>query len=210
MLSFFSKWLIWVLVSFPSLLVPCIFFFISLCIAFISSFCDWIQSFLRASWLPVFWTLHLIGCLSPYHLVLFLEFWSVLSFGSYFFVLAPLLHCKERGLRYLSGRGNPLCCAVRLYVGEGSEGETMPLARLLGSCHSFCHFPLFPQADCAISGVDSQVGGFLYLFEPHGPLQRILLWDYDFLPLLHLTQVFTARGFEALFPKLDPWVAQCF
>ena len=32
--SFLSKWLIWVLVSFLSLLIPCIFCFISLCISF--------------------------------------------------------------------------------------------------------------------------------------------------------------------------------
>ena len=36
--SFCSKSLIWVPVCFPSLLVPCIFFFILLCIAFTSSF----------------------------------------------------------------------------------------------------------------------------------------------------------------------------
>ena len=113
--SFCSNMLIWVLICFPSLLFLCIFFFISLCIAFTSSFifCH-TQSFLRASWLPVLWTLHLIGCVSPHHLVLFLEFCSVLSFGPYFFVSAHLLHCKGWSLRYSPGWGNPLCCVVVL------------------------------------------------------------------------------------------------
>ena len=57
--SFWSKSLIWVLVSFPSLLIPpYIFFFISLCIAFISSFILQLSSINSVSiWLPVFWTL---------------------------------------------------------------------------------------------------------------------------------------------------------
>ena len=62
---FCSKSLIWVPVSFPSLLVPCMFCFISLCVAFISSFIfNWTQLILWAFWLPVFWTLHLTGWLS--------------------------------------------------------------------------------------------------------------------------------------------------
>ena len=35
---------------------------------------------------PVFWSLHLMNCLSPFHLALFLEFWSVLSFGPCSFI----------------------------------------------------------------------------------------------------------------------------
>ena len=37
-------------------------------------------------WLPVFWPVHLIGWLSLPCLVLFLELWSVFSFGPYFFL----------------------------------------------------------------------------------------------------------------------------
>ena len=47
--SFCSKSLIWVPVSFPSLLVPCIFFFISLYIAFISYFILWPHSTISVS-----------------------------------------------------------------------------------------------------------------------------------------------------------------
>ena len=38
------------------------------------------------------------------------------------------------------------------------------------------------------------------------PLQQTLLWDWEFLMLPHPPQVFIARGFEALFPALEPWV----
>ena len=100
-----------------------------------------------ASWLPMFWTPHQKGCLSPCHLALFLEFWSVLSFGPYFFVLSHLLHCDGQSLRYLPGWGNPHCCVVVLYVGEGSEKEQ---CHLLGPLPSFSHFPHYPQANCAL------------------------------------------------------------
>ena len=70
----------------------------------------------------MFGTLPLIGWLSLYHLVLFLELWSILSFGPYFFfVLLCLLHCKWWSLRYSPGWGNPLCCGP--VCGEGSERE---------------------------------------------------------------------------------------
>ena len=105
--SFCSKSLIWVQVSFPSLLVPCIFslfhfaYYSFLCFtqpSFFPLFHDHTQPFLWAPRLPVFWTLHLISWLSLHRLVLFLEFWSILSFGLYLFVSAQLLHCKgEQG-----------------------------------------------------------------------------------------------------------------
>ena len=120
--SFCSKPLIWVTVSFPSLLVPCIFFFISLCVAFTSSSILCPYSIISVSILiTMFWTLHLIGCLCPRHLVLSLDFWSVFSFGPYFFVLVHLLHCKGWSLRYLPGWGNPRHCVLALSVREGSE-----------------------------------------------------------------------------------------
>ena len=52
-----------------------------------SFLCHWSMHWVpRESWQPVFWTVHLRGCLFPFHLVIFLEFCSVLSFGPYFFV----------------------------------------------------------------------------------------------------------------------------
>ena len=87
--------------SSPSLLVPYRFFFISLSeggVSFISSFMFLLYSVSSLSILiKVFWTLHLMGWLSPFHLVLFLGFCSVLTFGPYFFVSSiwqpPLCLC---------------------------------------------------------------------------------------------------------------------
>ena len=127
-LSFCSKLLIWVPISFPSLLVPCIFSFVSLCIVFNFPFVLWRNSIISVpSWLPVSLTLRLIGCLSPHCLVLFLEFWFVPSFGPYLFVLAPLLCCKGLSLKYSSALGNPLRCIVALSAREGSEREQLHL-----------------------------------------------------------------------------------
>ena len=74
----------------------------------------------------------------------------------------------------------------------------MLLASLLGSLPIFCHFTSFPQADCAFSGIDSQVGGLVWVLESHGPLQWTLLWDWELLLLPQPPQVFTVRGFEVL------------
>ena len=73
-------------------------FFISLCIVFTSLFCSHTQLLLWAFWLPVFWTLHLIGLLSSHHVVLYREFWYVLSFGPHFLVSVHLLCLRIRAL----------------------------------------------------------------------------------------------------------------
>ena len=134
----------WVPVSFPSLLVPYTFSFILLCIAFTSSSTLQPYSTISVSILiPVFWTLYLIGWLSLYHLVLFLELWSVLSFGLFFFspILACLLHFEGWSLRYSPAWVNPHCCFVVLFWGEGSEREQ---CHLLSSRTAFSHFPHYP------------------------------------------------------------------
>ena len=51
--------------------------------------------------------MHLIGWLSLHHLVInFLELWSVLSIGPYFFVSVHPLHSKGQELRHSPGWGN--------------------------------------------------------------------------------------------------------
>ena len=153
-----------------------LFSFISLRIAFIPSFILWPNSTISVSIRsPAFWTLHLIACLSPRLLALFLEFWSVLSFGPYFFGLLHLLCFKVWSFRYSPGQGS---CG--LYVGKGSEREQ---CHLPGSCPTFHHSSHFSQVDCALSGADSQVGGFVYILRPHASLQQTLLWDWEFLLL---------------------------
>ena len=146
--SFGSKPLIWVMVFFPSLLVPCIFFFISLFIAFTFSSILWpYKLILSAARLPVFWTVHLIGWLSLHRLFLFLELDLFFHFGPYFFVSVHLLCCNGQSFRYLPGPGNPLGCFVVLYVGEGSEREQ-------------CHLLGFQLASVTSPATHKQIGPF--------------------------------------------------
>ena len=136
-------------------------------------FCVCTQPFLWASWLPVVWTLHLICWLSLHHLVLFLKFWSVLSFGPYFFAWEHLLHCKGWSLMHWSGQGKPHCCVVALYVGQGVREGTVPLAWLWLYFQSLSPWP---RSKLGPSGADSRVSGFVYVLRPCGSLQWTLLW----------------------------------
>ena len=160
-------------------------------------FSDHTQPFLWASWLPVFWTVHLISWLSLRHLVLFfLELWSVLSFGVIFFLsLSACYIVRGEALAICQSGATHFTGFVMLYVREGSEREYFCL---LGSHPTFSHFPHFPQAECALSSADSWVGGLVYILGSCGPLQWTLLWDWEFLPPLQPPQDFTARGIEAL------------
>ena len=85
------------------MLVPCVFFFISLCIAFTFSSILWPYSTISVSILitryRVFWTLHLISWLSLHCSVLFLDFWSVLSFGPYLsWYTCYIVRCRDLGI----------------------------------------------------------------------------------------------------------------
>ena len=197
--SFCPKPLIGVLVAFLLLWVPCTFSFISLFIAFIfSSICDHTQPILWASWLSAFWTVHLIGWLTFHRLVaFFLELWSVFIWAI-FFVSVCLLHSKGQRFRYSPRRGNPCCCLVVLFVGEGSKKGQ---CHLLSSPPAFSHSPPLPTSQVGHSGADSQVGGFVYILGFCGSLQWTLLWSWEFLLLPQSSQVFSFRGFEALFPS---------
>ena len=81
----------------------------------------------------MFWTLYMIGCLSPRCLVLFLKFSYVVSFGPYFLCLgAPLKGWSQVFSRV--GQHTLLRCGTT--CAGGAKEETMPLAWLLP------HFPL--------------------------------------------------------------------
>ena len=119
-----SKLLIWVLVSFPSLLVPYIFSLISLFVVFTTSFILQPYSTVSVSSL----TTSVLNSASDRLTIFsslrsFLEFWSVLSFGPYSFVLAHLLHCKGWSLRYSPGQGNPHCWLWCYMWGRGPRGN---------------------------------------------------------------------------------------
>ena len=152
----------------------------------------------------MFWTLHLIGWLPLHCLVLFLEFRSVLPFGSYFFVSVCLLHRKWQSLRYSPGWGNPGCCIVVLYVGEGSEREQGHLfcSPILSVTSSTTHKQVGP------SGADSQVDRFVYALGPCASLQWNLLWGWEFLLPCQSPQLFfQSEVLRLYFPLLEPWVA---
>ena len=71
------------------------------------------------------------------------------------------------------------------------------------ACSALCQFSATsPTTHKQIgpSGADSQVGGFVYVLGPCGSIQWSLLWGWEFLLQPEAPQVFSVRGFEALFP----------
>ena len=95
--------------------------------------------------------------------------------------------------------------------GGGVQEGTMPFGQLSADFQSLCPQP---TSKLGPSGADSRVGGFVYILGPCGSFQQTLLWGWEFLLLLQLLPVFSARGFEALFPHtgtlgwavcLSPW-----
>ena len=72
----------------------------------------------------------------------------------------------------------------------------MALAQLSASFQSL---PLLTTSKLGPSGADSRVHGFVYILEPHGSLQRTLLWGWKFLLPQQPPRVLTVRGFEGFF-----------
>ena len=136
--SFCSKPLIWVLVSFPSLLVPCRFLFISYNATFIAA---WVF-FMLLKYPVNSWSIlitSVLNCASDRLAISLLPscifFWSFYLFfhlGHFFFVSVLLLHSKGWSLWCSPGRSNTPCCIVTLYVGEGSEREQWSLLHSAG------------------------------------------------------------------------------
>ena len=148
--SFCSNLLIWVPVSFPSLLVPCTFSFISLFIAF--TFSSNLQPYSTNS-VSILIT-SVLNCASDrlaisssLSCIFFWSFDLFFHLGHFFFVWACQLCSKGWNLRYWPGRGNPCSCVVVLPVGEGSEREQ---CHLLCSGLAFSHFLCYPQANWAL------------------------------------------------------------
>ena len=81
----------------------------------------------------------------------------------------------------------------------GVREVTMALALLSAGFQSL---PPLSTSKLGSSGADYQVGGFVYILGPCGSLQQTLLSGWEFLLLLpHPPQVFSVRGFDALFPS---------
>ena len=149
--SFCSTLLIWVLVSFPSQLVPCRFFFISHNTTFIAA---WIF-FMLLKYPVSSWIILITSVLNSAsdRLAISLSLSCIFSaalncsfiWAIFFLVSACLLHSKGLSVRCSPGQGNPLRCVV-LYVGEGSKREQ---CCLLCSLQVFSHFLGYPQANWA-------------------------------------------------------------
>ena len=123
-----------------------------------------------------------------------------LSLRPYFFCLGAMLRCVVGSLRYSPEWGNPLGCVVALYVGRDPRGNNAPCS-LAWLFPNFQLLPLLSKSKLGSSGAISWVGGFVYILGPCGSLQQTLLWGREFLPLPQPPQIFTARGFEVLFPS---------
>ena len=107
------------------------------------------------------------------------------------------LYCtKGWSLRYSPGWHNPCCCVWHCMWGRGSKGNNAACLLLAG----FWSLPLLPTSKLGLSGADFCVGGLVYILGPCGSLQWTLLWGWEFLLTPQPPQVFSVRGFEALFP----------
>ena len=149
--SVWSKLMIWVLVSFLSLLVPCIFCFILLWVVYNSSFILWLSSINTVSILitSVLNSASDRLAISLHRLVLFFSGAFICSFiwSNFYFVLVHLFCHKGWSLRYSPGPGNWGSRVVALYLGEGSKREQWCLFSFLPA---FSHFLCYPQANWAL------------------------------------------------------------
>ena len=97
--------------------------------------------------------------------------------------------------------GEPTLLYCGAVCGEGSKRK---------QCHFLTWSTLSPLSVTSLPSYTGifpfqvlipQVGELVYVLRRScGPLQWTLLWDWKFLPLPQPPQIFTARGFEALFP----------
>ena len=82
----------------------------------------------------------------------------------------------------------------------------MALALLPGGFQSL---PPLPTIKLGPSDADSRVGGLVYVLGPCGPLQRTLLWGWEFLLLPpQPPKVFSISVLRLYFPELELWVAR--
>ena len=194
--SFCSKSLIAVPVSFPSVLVPCIFSFISLFIAFTFSSILWPYSANSVSFLIT----SVLNCASDklaICLYFFLELWSVLSFEPYFLSWRTCYGSKGWSLINWPGWGNPSSLDCDAVCGGGSEREH---CHLLRSRPAFSHSPathnqIGPLWCCFPSGWACARSRPLWVSPLNSPMRLGVSPTSTSTP----TSVFSL-WFEALFP----------
>ena len=195
-ISSFSKALIWILVSFPSLLVPCTFLFISLYITFTFSSILWPYSTISLSILIT----SVLNCafdkwLSLHRLVLFLELSSVLPFGPFFFFSACLICCKGQSLTYsLARAGQPIWLRWGPVFRGCVRDGTIPLAQLSAGFQSLpCHKQIGPFWCWFQGGWVCVCSRSLWVSPKDSPMML------GVSPTAATPQIFTARGFKAFF-----------
>ena len=96
------------------------------------------------------------------------------------------------------GGGQPMLLSCGTVCGGGVQEGTMLLAQLMPS---FQLLLLLPTSKLGSSSADFQVSGFVYILGSCGSFQWTLLWGWEFLLLPQPPQVFSVRGFGALFPR---------
>ena len=141
------------------------------------------------------WASDMLAISSSLCCIFFLEFWSVLSFGPFFLSWHTCYVVRGRALGICQGRATQVTVLWHCMWVRGQRGNNAACSLSA----SFQSLPLLPTSKLGPSGADSQVGSLVYILGPCGSLQQTLLWGWDFLLPPQPPQVFSIRGFEALF-----------
>ena len=199
--SFWSTPLIWVLVSFLSLLVPCTLSFVSLFITFTFSSNLQLYSTISVSILITHVSNSVSDTLaiSSLLMVVFLELWSVLSFGPYFFVLSfcTCYMVRSGTLGICQGGATHVAALLSCMWGRGLRGNNV-------TCSALCWLSITSSAN------HRQIGPFWCWFLGWWVcVCSRTLWvcptnssvRLGVSPVPSTSAVFSVRGFEALFPR---------
>ena len=185
--SFCYRLLIWVLISFPSLLVSCIFSFILLCVAFISSFILWPRS---VNSVNILLTSALTSASDRLAIASLVSSFSgaLISFS---FILAHLLCLRGGALGIRQGRATLFAALWSCMWGRSQRRNNVACSVLIPlSVTSLASQKWFVPFRCYL-----QVGGFVLIL---GPCVSVL-WGWGILPLPLSPQIFSLNcGFKSL------------
>ena len=157
--------------------------------------CNHTQPFLWASWLPLFWTLHLIR-LAISSTLSCISFDLFFHLGHFFFVLAACYVVRDEALGICQGGPTHIAVLWSCVWGRGQRGNNATCSAL-GRLKSL---PPLSIRKLGTSGSNFQVGGFVYVLWLCGSLQWTLLWGWEFLLPPQPPYIFLFRGFEDSFP----------
>ena len=158
--------------------------------------------------------MHLIGCLSLHCFIVFLELWSVLSFGPYiFFVSGACYIIRGRALGILQGGATHIAVFWCCMCGKGLRGNNFPLrgnfeplVQLSASFHSL--LPL-PTSKLGPSGADFQWVVLCTFYNPVALSNELSFEAGSFSRcLLNPHGCFQSEVWGFISPTLEPWVAR--